>query len=71
MPSVIIIVVAGSGQVMLDDDIHELRQWDVVRVSPPVARAFAAGPDGMDIIAIGGPKPDGRDGEMLEIVWPD
>ena len=44
---------------------------DVVRVSPPVARAFAAGPDGMDIIAIGGPKPDGRDGEMLEIVWPD
>jgi len=65
------IVVAGSGQVMLDDDIHELRQWDVVRVSPPVARAFAAGPDGMDIIAIGGPKPDGRDGEMLEIVWPD
>ena len=65
------IVVAGSGQVMLDDDIHELRQWDVVRVSPPVARAFAAGPDGMDIIAIGGPKPDGRDGEMLESVWPD
>jgi len=65
------IVVAGSGQVMLDDDIHELRQWDVVRVSPPVARAFAAGPDGMDIIAIGGPKPEGRDGEMLEIVWPD
>ena len=65
------IVVAGSGQVMLDDDIHELRQWDVVRVSPPVARAFAARPDGMDIIAIGGPKPDGRDGEMLEIVWPD
>jgi len=65
------IVVAGSGQVMLDDEVHELRQWDVVRVSPPVARAFAAGPDGMDIIAIGGPKPEGRDGEMLEVVWPD
>jgi quercetin dioxygenase-like cupin family protein len=65
------IVVAGSGQVMLDDEVHELRQWDVVRVSPPVARAFAAGPDGMDVIAIGGPKPEGRDGEMLEVVWPD
>ena len=36
------IVVAGSGQVMLDDQVHELRQWDVVRVSPPVVRAFAA-----------------------------
>jgi quercetin dioxygenase-like cupin family protein len=65
------IVVAGSGQIMLDDAVHELRQWDVVRVSPPVTRAFAAGPDGMDIIAIGGPKPEGRDGEMLEVVWPD
>jgi quercetin dioxygenase-like cupin family protein len=65
------IVVAGSGQVMLDDQVHELRQWDVVRVSPPVVRAFAAGPDGMDVIAIGGPKPEGRDGEMLEVVWPD
>ena len=64
------IVVAGSGQVMLDDEIHALSQWDVVRVSPPVTRAFAAGPDGMDIIAIGGPKPEGRDGEMLEVVWP-
>ena len=65
------IVVAGSGQVMLDDEIRELSQWDVVRVSPPVKRAFAAGPDGMDIIAIGGPKPEGRDGEMLEVAWPD
>ena len=65
------IVVAGSGQVMLDDEVHELNQWDVVRVSPPVTRAFAAGPDGMDIIAIGGPKPEGRDGEMLEVAWPD
>ena len=65
------IVVAGSGQVMLDDEIHEISQWDVVRVSPPVTRAFAAGPDGMDIIAIGGPKPEGRDGEMLEVSWPD
>jgi len=65
------IVVAGSGRVMLDDEVHELNQWDVVRVSPPVTRAFAAGPDGMDVIAIGGPKPEGRDGEMLEVVWPD
>jgi len=65
------IVVAGSGRVMLDDEVHELNQWDVVRVSPPVTRAFAAGPDGMDVIAIGGRKPEGRDGEMLEVVWPD
>jgi len=36
-----------------------------------VIRAFAAGPEGMDIIAIGGPKPETSDGEMLEVAWPD
>ena len=65
------IVVAGAGRILLDDAVHELREWDVVRVAPDVVRAFAAGPDGMDLIAIGGPKPEGGDGEMVEVVWPD
>jgi quercetin dioxygenase-like cupin family protein len=65
------IVIAGAGQVLLDGTVHELRQWDVVRVAPEVVRAFAAGADGLELIAIGGPKPPGGDGEMLEVVWPD
>ena len=28
------VVVAGSGRVLLDDEVVELRQWDVVRVAP-------------------------------------
>src|ERR687883_1940170 len=28
------VVVSGSGQVRLDDEIRELRCWDVVRVKP-------------------------------------
>ena len=64
------IVIAGAGQVLLDGTVHELRQWDVVRVAPEVVRAFAAGPDGLELIAIGGPKPEGGDGEMLAVVWP-
>jgi hypothetical protein len=36
-----------------------------------VVRSFASGPDGMEMIAIGGPKPEGSDGEMLEAVWPE
>ena len=51
--------------------MHELRHWDVARVAPEVVRAFGAGPDGMELIAIGRPKPEGRDGEMVEVVWPD
>ena len=65
------IIAAGAGQILLDGAVHELHQWDVVRVAPPVVRAFAAGPDGMDVIAIGGPKAEGRDGEMVEVVWPE
>jgi hypothetical protein len=34
-------------------------------------RAFAAGPDGMEIVAVGGPKPEGGDGEQAEVTWPD
>jgi len=65
------VIVAGSGRVLLDEDIHELRTWDVVRVAPDVVRAFEAGPDGLDIIAIGGPKPEEGDGVMASAAWPD
>jgi mannose-6-phosphate isomerase-like protein (cupin superfamily) len=65
------VVVAGSGRVLLDDEVVELRQWDVVRVAPEVVRAFAAGPEGLELVAVGGPKPEGGDGEQTEISWPD
>jgi quercetin dioxygenase-like cupin family protein len=65
------VVVAGSGRVLLDDEVHELRQWDVVRVSPEVVRAFEAGAEGLDLIAVGGPKPADGDGVAGEATWPD
>jgi len=45
----------GSGRVKVDDDIFELRTFDAVRVAPEVARAFSAGPDGLEFLAIGAP----------------
>jgi quercetin dioxygenase-like cupin family protein len=65
------LVVRGSGQVLLDGEVSELRPWDLVRVSPDVVRAFAAGPDGLEIVAVGGPKPEGGDGETAPATWPD
>jgi quercetin dioxygenase-like cupin family protein len=65
------VVVAGSGRVLLDGEVQELREWDVVRVAPEVVRAFEAGPDGLDIIAVGGPKPADGDGVMGAAAWPD
>jgi uncharacterized cupin superfamily protein len=64
------LVVAGSGQMLLDDEVIDLRPWDLVRVSPEVVRAFAAGPEGMEIVAVGGPKPEGGDGESAQVSWP-
>jgi quercetin dioxygenase-like cupin family protein len=65
------VVVSGSGRVRLDDEIRDVRQWDVIRVAPAVVRAFEAGPDGLDVIAVGGRKPEGGDGVPSDSPWPD
>ena len=65
------VVVAGSGRILLDDEVQDLAQWDVIRVAPEVVRAFEAGPEGLDVIAIGGPKPEEGDGVRAEASWPD
>ena len=62
-------VINGSGRVKLGDEIIEVKQWDVIRVAPDVARGFQAGPDGLEIIAAGGSKPEGGDGELVEDHW--
>lgn len=65
------VVTSGSGRVRLDDEILDLRQWDVVRVAPNVVRAFEGGPDGLEVIAIGNDRPEGGDGEMIQDFWTD
>ena len=65
------IVTGGSGRVRLEDETVELRQWDVVRVAPEVARAFEAGPEGLEMIAIGSDRPEGGDSEIIQEFWTD
>jgi uncharacterized cupin superfamily protein len=65
------VVVAGSGHVRLDDELREIRQWDVIRVSPQTVRAFQAGSDGLELIAVGSDRPEGGDGVVAEQVWVD
>jgi quercetin dioxygenase-like cupin family protein len=63
------VVVSGSGRAKLDDEIIELAAWDVLRVAPTVVRSFAAGPEGLDLICIGGRKPKGGDTERFPDFW--
>jgi quercetin dioxygenase-like cupin family protein len=65
------VVVSGAGRMRLDDELRDIRQWDVIRVAAEVVRSFEAGPDGLELIAVGGPKPEGGDGVRSEAPWPD
>jgi uncharacterized cupin superfamily protein len=55
------VVLSGSGRMKLDDDEVEIERWDAIRVSPPTLRAFAAGPDGLEVLAFGPRTPDDPD----------
>ncbi len=65
------IVLGGAGRVRLEDEVADIKQWDVIRVAPQVARAFEAGPDGLELLAIGNDRPEGGDGEMIQDFWKD
>ena len=65
------LVLGGSGQVKLDDERRDLRQWDLVRVAPGIFRGFEAGPAGLDLLAIGPTGPEGGDGVMADDDWWD
>jgi mannose-6-phosphate isomerase-like protein (cupin superfamily) len=64
----IYVVLSGSGRVKLDDEISPVGPLDAIRVAPPVARAFEAGDDGLELLVFG-PHHEG-DGEILrEDFW--
>ena len=53
----------------IDDEVVEISAWDVLRVAPAVIRSFEAGPEGLDVICIGGRKPDEGDAKPFEDPW--
>ena len=64
----IYVVISGSGRIKLDDDVVKVGPLDAIRTAPGVARAFEAGPHGLELLAFG-PRHAG-DGEILrEDFW--
>jgi mannose-6-phosphate isomerase-like protein (cupin superfamily) len=63
------VVIGGSGRMKLDDEIIEVERLDAIRVSPEVIRAFEAGDEGIEVLAVGA-RHDG-DGEVIPGWWSD
>jgi mannose-6-phosphate isomerase-like protein (cupin superfamily) len=65
----IYVVVGGAGRVKVGDDVADVRQWDAIRVSPETMRQFEAGPDGLELLAFGGPISPENDTELVPGWW--
>jgi quercetin dioxygenase-like cupin family protein len=66
----VFVVVSGSARVNVDGDVHELKPWDAVRVHKDTMRSFEAGPEGVELLAVGAPGGPG-DAQTVEGWWGD
>jgi quercetin dioxygenase-like cupin family protein len=66
----VFVLISGSMRVKLEDDVHELKPWDAVRVHKDTMRSFEAGPDGAEFIVVGAPGGPG-DAETVQDWWSD
>ena len=57
----------GSGRIKVEDEVVELEKWDAIRIPSGTTRQFESGPDGLEIIAIGGTPPG--DAEIIQGWW--
>ena len=64
----VVVVVAGSGRVKIDDEVRDARPLDAIRFAPSSARAFEAGPDGLEFLVFGAKHPG--DAVMDPTFWP-
>ncbi len=62
------LVLSGSVEVKLGDEIKQMGPWDAIRVHKDTPRGFRAGPEGVEMIAIGCPGGPG-DAVNIENYW--
>ena len=61
------VILRGSGRARLDGDFVEVGPLDALRVDAPVVRAFEAGDEGLEFLAVGAHVPG--DGQPVEDPW--
>jgi uncharacterized cupin superfamily protein len=65
----IYLILSGGGRVKLDGELLDVGPLDCIRIASATARAFEAGPDGLEFLAFGTHHPG--DGQPVEDAWTD
>jgi quercetin dioxygenase-like cupin family protein len=65
----IYVLVTGSAEMKVGDDVLELQPFDAVRVPPHVMRGIKGGPQGAQVIAVGAPNTGPGDGDAPDPNW--
>lgn len=63
----IYVILSGTGKIKLGDELADVHPFDAIRVAPKVARAFEAGANGLEFLAVGPHHPG--DGEPVNDQW--
>ena len=63
------VVLSGSLRMKIEDEVHDLKQWDAVRVDKDTMRSFEGGPEGAEMLAIGAPSTGPGDGDVVQGWW--
>ena len=69
----IYVLVSGGGRMKIEDEIVDVKQWDMIRVGPGTTRNFEAGSEGAEVIVFGAPVSAEvpNDAETLPGWWAD
>jgi mannose-6-phosphate isomerase-like protein (cupin superfamily) len=65
------VVISGGGRIKIEDEVVEIGPLDAVRLSSETMRSFEAGPDGVELIAVGAPNTGPGDAETEQDWWKD
>jgi mannose-6-phosphate isomerase-like protein (cupin superfamily) len=65
------VVIGGSARAKVGDEVVELALLDALRVDKDTPRSFEAGPEGVELIAVGAPNTGPGDAEVVQSWWND
>jgi hypothetical protein len=65
------LLVSGTAQIKVGDDIVDLEPWTAVRVPADIVRALAAGPEGAEFVLVGAPNTGPGDAIDEPDFWKD